>query len=78
MTLTPADFELPDQQLANLKRDLEREREKVEALKADGHDTTEAEATLREVENALQQLIAFRDTLFGQVGGLARPPPPRV
>jgi 8-oxo-dGTP pyrophosphatase MutT (NUDIX family) len=68
MTLTPADFELPDQQIAQLKADVEKQRGNIAALKADGGDTTEAEVALREVEEALQTLIDFRDALFGQMG----------
>jgi 8-oxo-dGTP pyrophosphatase MutT (NUDIX family) len=68
MTLTPADFELPDQQIAQLKADVEKQRGNIAALKADGGDTTEAEVALREVEEALQTLIDFCDALFGQMG----------
>jgi hypothetical protein len=68
MTLTPADLELPDQQIAQLKADVEKQRGNIAALKADGGDTTEAEVALREVEEALQTLIDFRDALFGQMG----------
>ena len=68
MTLPPADFELPDQQIAQLKADVEKQRGNIAALKADGGDTTEAEVALREVEEALQTLIDFRDALFGQMG----------
>jgi hypothetical protein len=67
MTLTPADFEVPDQQIAQLKADVEKQRENIAALKADGGDATEAEAALREVELALRTLIEFRDALFGQM-----------
>lgn len=67
MPLARARLVEADRQIADLKRELEQHRDRITVLKANGHYVAEAEATLGEVEQALQRLIDYRDLLAGRM-----------
>jgi hypothetical protein len=68
MAMDRIEAEEVDRQVSELLSDLGEQRDRVLALKTQGSDVTEAEAALREVEGTLQQVLAVRDALRGEIG----------
>ena len=63
--MLPAQSQLDevDRHIAALRNDLEKQRERVAVLKAQGSDVAEAEVLLGEAEQALQELSKLRDLI---------------
>jgi len=63
--MLPAQSQLDevDRHIAALRNDLEKQRERVAVLKAQGSDVAEAEVLLGEAEQALQELSELRDLI---------------